>query len=263
MRSLFTWAALALALACTNAVARNGPVPVDVELVFAVDVSYSMDEGEQRLQREGYIQALASPEFARALANGMTGKIGAVYMEWAADTDQKVIVPWMAIDGPASAAAFAAALQNAPYRRARRTSIAGAIDSSQRLFLDNGFDGARRIIDISGDGPNNNGRPVARARDDALADGAIINGLPLMIRPVRAYAMDIEDLDVYYSDCVIGGPGSFMVPVRDARDFVAATKTKLVQEIARAPALIHKADAKAPRIDCLIGEMLWQRRNWN
>ena len=257
-------ASLALAALCAApATARGGAVSVDAELVFAVDVSWSMDEGEQTLQREGYVRALTSPEFFNALANGLQGKIAAVYMEWAADTDQKVVVPWTLIDSPAAAKAFAAALDAAPTRRARRTSIAGAIDASQALFQNNGFDGTRRVIDISGDGPNNNGRPVTAARDEALADGAIINGLPLMIRPVRAYAMDIADLDIYYSDCVIGGPGAFMIPVLDAKDFITATRTKLVQDIAQRPPLVLQADAKAPRIPCMIGEMLWQRRNWN
>ena len=253
----------ALALLAPPAFARDGEIAVDVELVLAVDVSYSMDEEEQMLQRDGYIQALTSPEFFRGLQNGMTGKIAVTYIEWAASYDQKIILPWTLVDSSAAARRFAAELAAAPYRRARRTSVSGAIDFSLGLFTANGYSGTRRIIDISGDGPNNNGRPVTAARDEALAAGTIINGLPLQIRPVRAYAMDIADLDLYYADCVIGGPGSFVIPVRDARDFVRATKEKILQEIAVAEPLVKLADVKAPRVSCMIGESLWQQRMGN
>ena len=255
-------ALLAIFLLAGPAWPRGGTVPVDVELVLAVDVSYSMDEEEQKLQRDGYVQALTSPEFARGLTTGMIGKIALTYIEWASSTDQKIIVPWTLIDSPAAAAAFAARLADAPYRRARRTSVSGAIDASLALFAGNGYDGTRRIIDVSGDGPNNSGRPVTSARDEAIADGAIINGLPLMIRPVRAYAMDIAELDLYYADCVIGGLGAFMIPVRDVKDFVAATKAKILQEIAAADPVL-RVQAKAPRVSCLIGEQLWQQRMGN
>lgn len=245
------------------ALAKGGTTPVDVELVLAVDVSYSMDEGEQKLQRDGYVQAFTSPEFYRALETGLIGKIAVTYMEWAANSDQKILVSWTLVDGPASARQFAEALRDAPYRRARRTSVSGAIDFSMTLFPSNGFQGTRRIIDISGDGPNNNGRPVTAARDEALATGVIINGLPLLIRPVRAYAMDIENLDVYYADCVTGGQGSFVIPVRDVKDFVNATKSKLIQEIAALPTLILKTSMQEPRVSCLVGESLWQQRMGN
>lgn len=254
-----------LAFAGPAAHARGGATPVDVELMFAVDVSYSMDEMEQRLQRDGYVKAVTSPEFLSALDNGLLRRVAVAYVEWAGETDQKLVVSWTLIDGPSSAAAFAKALEDAPYRRARRTSIAGGVDAARALFANNGFDGTRRVIDVSGDGPNNSGRAVTDARDEAVADGFILNGLPVMIRPERAYAMDIEDLDIYYADCVIGGPGSFMIPVRDVRDFVSATRSKLVQEIATIPAVprIHRASAQAPRISCFIGESLWRRRMGN
>ena len=254
---------LALALLASPALAKDGEVAVDVELVLAVDVSFSMDEEEQKLQRDGYVQALTSPEFFRGLESGMIGKIAVIYVEWAASYDQKIILPWTLIDSPAASRRFATELAAAPYRRARRTSVSGAIDFSLGLFTANGYFGTRRIIDISGDGPNNNGRPVTAARDEALAAGTIINGLPLLIRPVRAYAMDIADLDLYYADCVIGGPGSFMIPVRDVKDFVRATKEKILQEIAVVEPLVKLADTKAPRVPCLIGESLWQQRMGN
>lgn len=240
--------------------ARGGDTPVDAELVLAVDVSYSMDEDEQKLQRNGYVAALTSADFLHALRSGPLGKIAVTYFEWASSRDQKIVVEWTVIDGPEAAAAFAAKLDRAPYRRASRTSVSGAIDTSMALFENNGFDGTRRVIDVSGDGPNNDGRLVTAARDAAVAQGVVINGLPLLIRPVRAAFMDIEDLDLYYRDCVIGGPGSFMIPVRDAKSFTDATRTKLVLEIAGLQPLpvIRAADRPSP--SCTAGEELWRRR---
>ena len=137
------------------AAAKDGAIEVDVELVLAVDISYSMDPEEQRLQREGYAQALTSPQFQEALRSGAYGKIAIVYLQWAAARDQDVLLPWTVIDGPASARAFAERLLEAPYRRAQRTSISGALETSLALFEGNGFNGMRRVIDVSGDGTNN------------------------------------------------------------------------------------------------------------
>jgi hypothetical protein len=257
-------ACLAWTLFANPAAARNGATEVDVELVFAVDISYSMDTTEQRLQRQGYVEALRSEQFLNALKSGTTGRIAVVYMQWASETDQDVLVPWTMIDGPDSASAFADALTQAPYRRAQRTSISGAIDHAMKLFDDNGFASARQVIDVSGDGPNNSGRPVTAARDDALAQGVTINGLPLV--GIRSYTSpaDIAELDIYYEDCVIGGFDAFMVPIRDTRSFVEATRTKLVREIASLPAsqppLVQPAALREPRISCMIGESLWRNR---
>lgn len=265
MRLLLAVALAGFAALAPRAQARGGPTQVDVELVLAVDVSYSMDRDEQKLQRAGYSAALTSPEFLNALKSGPLGRIAVVYVEWASSRDQKVLLDWTTIDGPDAAAAFADKLLEAPYRRASRTSISGAIDASMALFEGNGFDGIRRVIDISGDGPNNDGRLVTAARDEAVGKGVTINGLPLLIRPVSAAYMDIEDLDIYYRECVIGGPGALMVPVRDTRAFVDATRTKLVMEIAsRAPLpIIHVVDKPdKSKMSCTIGEELWRRRYW-
>lgn len=254
-------AGLALLFQTGLAEARGGATPVDAELVIAVDISYSMDQEEQKLQRAGYVAALTSSDFHKALKSGPLGKIAVVYIEWASSRDQKVLVDWTVLDNPESAAAFAGKLEDAPYRRASRTSVSGAIDAGMALFENNGFDGTRRVIDVSGDGPNNDGRLVTAARDEAVAGGVTINGLPLLIRPVRAAYMDIEDLDIYYRDCVIGGPGAFMIPVRDSNAFVEATRTKLVMEVAdlRPLPIIRAADKQ---VSCTIGEELWRRRFW-
>jgi hypothetical protein len=235
---------------------------VDVELVIAVDVSYSMDPDEQALQREGYITGLTSPEFLNALRQGMHGKIAITYFEWAGAADQQIVVPWRLIDGPASARAFADEVARAPYRRAYRTSISGALRFAQPLFEGSGFRGLRRVIDVSGDGVNNQGVPVTLTRDEALERGITINGLPILLKRPSPATMDIENLDVYYEDCVIGGPGAFVIPIKERDQFREATRTKLVLEIAgrQPPARVIPAAASAPRISCLIGERMWQQR---
>jgi Protein of unknown function (DUF1194) len=235
---------------------------VDVELVIAVDVSYSMDPDEQALQREGYIIGFNSPEFLNALQQGLHGKIAVTYFEWAGSSDQRVVVPWRVIDGPATAKAFTDAVAAAPYRRAYRTSISGALHFAQPLFDTSGFRGLRRVIDVSGDGVNNQGDPVAIVRDQVLERGITINGLPILLKRPSIATMDIENLDVYYEDCVIGGPGAFVIPIRERDQFREATRTKLVLEIAgREPAArVIPAAADKPRISCTIGERMWQDR---
>ena len=234
---------------------------VDVELVLAVDISYSMDPEEQALQREGYVAALTSPEFLGALRQGMHGKIVVTYVEWAGAADQRVLVPWRVIDGPGSAEAFAASVAEAPYRRAYRTSIAGALQFSADLFKDSGQRGIRRVVDVSGDGANNQGAQVDHVRDELVAKGITINGLPLVLKRPNAATMDLEALDVYYEDCVIGGPSAFMIPIRDRTQFREATRTKLVLEVAgRVPEPRVIPAAGQPRVSCLVGERLWQQR---
>jgi hypothetical protein len=237
-------------------------VPVDVELVLAVDISYSMDPEEQALQREGYQQALTSPEFLRALREGMNGKIAVTYFEWAGNFDRRIIVPWRLVDGPESADAFAVEIERSTFRRGARTSISGALELGRTLFDNSGYRGIRRVIDVSGDGANNQGTLVAPARDKVLAAGITINGLPIMLKRPRWSTMDIGELDIYFEDCVIGGPGAFVVPVRERDKFKDAIRRKLLLEIAGltpAPKIIP-AQADRPRTDCTIGERLWRQR---
>lgn len=239
---------------------------VDVELVLAVDISYSMDPDEQALQREGYVAALTSPEFLSALRQGMHGRIAVTYVEWAGAADQRVLVPWRIVDGAASAETFAAAIAEAPYRRAYRTSISGALQFSAELFASSGERGIRRVIDVSGDGANNQGPLVDQTRDEVVAKGITINGLPLVLKRPSAATLDLEALDVYYEDCVIGGPSAFVVPIRDRSQFKEATRTKLVLEVAGAtpPGRLVPASASEPRVEprvsCTIGERMWQQR---
>jgi hypothetical protein len=241
---------------------KEGGPSVDVELILAVDVSYSMDMDELAIQREGYAQAIVSKEFLQALKTGPNGKISVTYFEWAASSDQKIIIPWRLIDGPETADAVANEIMKTPIRRASRTSISGAIHFAMPLFDENPHRGLRRVIDISGDGPNNNGAPVATARDAALEKGIVINGLPIMVKEPSYSTMDIDNLDYYYEDCVIGGPGSFVVTIKDRDKFKEAIRTKLLLEVAgRTPERrVVPVAEKEPRVNCLIGEKIWQDR---
>jgi hypothetical protein len=243
---------------------KEATASVDVELVLAVDVSYSMDMDELAIQREGYAQAIVSKEFLQALKSGPHGKISVTYFEWAASTDQKIIIPWRLIDGPETADAVANEIMKTPIRRASRTSISGAINFAMPLFDENPHRGLRRVIDISGDGPNNNGGPVVVARDAALEKGVVINGLPIMVKEPSYSTMDIDNLDAYYEDCVIGGPGSFVVTIKEREKFKEAIRTKLLLEIAgrtpERPVVPVAAKDKEPRVNCLIGEKIWQDR---
>ena len=239
---------------------------VDAELVLAVDVSYSMDPEEQALQREGYVHGLTSPEFLNGLRSGMHGRVAITYFEWAGVSDQRVVVPWRLIDGPAAAKSFADAIMAASYRRAYRTSISGALTFAAPLFDESGYRGIRRVIDVSGDGANNQGPPVAIQRDELIGKGFTINGLPIMLKRPNIGSMDIDNLDVYYEDCVIGGPAAFVIPIRERDQFKEATRTKLVLEVAgltpkqTSKPRVIPASAEAPRISCTIGERMWQQR---
>ena len=243
---------LVFALAATMATAQElwSASPVDVELVIAVDVSASMDREEFRVQRQGFVEAIRHPEFVRAISNLPRQRIALTYIEWSSSTLQKVVVPFSEIDGQDSAEAFAAALEASPIKRGQGTSISGAIEFGANLLSWNRFEGDRRVIDISGDGFNLSGPPVVVARDRAVARGVVINGLPIIVRPSRGP----PDLEQYYADCVIGGPGSFMLPVRETEEFAEAVRQKLIREVAGLPqATIAPVSATTP-VDCLIGE---------
>jgi hypothetical protein len=230
---------------------RPGSVVVDAELVIAVDVSNSMDPEEQALQREGYILGLTSREFLNALRSGINGKIAVTYFEWA--YDQRIVMPWRLIDGPETAEAVTKEIAAAPYRRAPRTSIYGALQFAQPLFDSSGYHGLRRIIDVSGDGTNNYGPPVTLMRDQVVDAGITINGLPIMLRRPYGTGTDIANLDVYYEDCVIGGPGAFVIAIHEREQFKEATRTKLVLEIAGAtpkPRAIPVQATRPPRVYC-------------
>lgn len=265
-------AALAAAGALVAAPAIAGDEIVDVELVLAVDVSLSMSPAELIIQRDGYAAALTDPVVIGAIRDGAHGKIAVTYVEWAGDNVQHVVVPWSVIGSTEEAETFVARMTATPPRSARRTSISAAISYAATLFDDSGFRGMKRVIDVSGDGPNNQGPPVALARDRIVERGITINGLPLMTNGGMTSSYDISYLDEYYTNCVIGGPGAFMIPVNDWSQFPEAIRRKLVLELAGTGHPSHLAMQEAgPPItlastsfgtDCLIGEKMWNNRSW-
>jgi Protein of unknown function (DUF1194) len=212
-------------------------LPVDLELVLAVDVSGSIDAEEARQQRDGYVAALADPSVVQAIRANFHRRIAVLYLEWGSAGHQRMVVDWAVVEDPGSAEEFASALAAAPPLRSRFTSISGAIDFAVPLFEANGYAGERRVVDVSGDGPNNQGRSVRAARNEAVARGVVINGLPILNdRPQPAGQPTPAELglDDYYRENVVGGPGAFVVPVQDFADFRMAILSKLIHEIAAA-----------------------------
>jgi len=227
-RRMFTGA---LALACLAMPAR-AEVRVDLELVLAVDASRSIDAFEYRLQRMGYAKALTHPAVVGAITSGPLRRIAVSYVEWSGAVQQATLVGWTIVDGKASAAAFARKLTAAPRRFLGGTSISGAIGYSYLMFKGNGIQGARQVIDISGDGANNRGVPVVEARDMAVRAGITINGLAILNdRPSRPPWPE-EPVDIHYKTKVIGGPGAFMLVVKGFDAFAVAIRNKLIREIA-------------------------------
>ena len=261
LRTLAFCLSMALVVAASM---QPGPVlaqpAADLELVIAVDVSLSMDLDEQRLQRDGYVAAFRDPEVHKAITSGPNGRISVTYMEWAGPPTQQVVIPWTTIDGAEAARTFADRLEAVPISRARMTSISTALQFSGRLFETSGVRGIRRVIDVSGDGPNNSGVPVVPVRDDLVGQGIVINGLPIMLKLATGF-FDLPNLDRYYSDCVIGGTGAFMIPIKERSEFQTATRRKLLLEIAglEPPARLIRVQAPAEASDCLIGERQWRR----
>ena len=244
--------------------------PVDIELVLAVDVSLSMSPDELEIQRHGYAAALTHDSVLQAIADGAHGKIAVTYVEWAGSNTQRVIVPWTVIADRGDAERVVQQLSARPPNSARRTSISGALEFSGDLFAESDFEGVKRVIDVSGDGANNQGAPVEGVRDRLVRQGITINGLPLMTNGGFTSVYDVDDLDRYYSDCVIGGPGSFMIPVNDWTQFPEAVRRKLVMELAGPDSpLWTREKAGAPPVvlaagepasDCLVGERMWHDR---
>ncbi|MGE0845230.1 MAG: DUF1194 domain-containing protein [Flavobacteriaceae bacterium] len=264
---LVLFALLLLAAAAASPARAQNEERVDLELVLAVDISLSMDAGEREFQRNGYIEALNSPEVLAAILEGGWGRIAITYMEWAGEGFQTVVAPWRLIDSEQAMRAFTDTIAAAPSRAYHRTSISGALSYSASLFDGNGFAGLRRVIDVSGDGPNNQGEPVTLARDRLVDQGIIINGLPVMINQPGYGFFDIADLDRYYENCVIGGTQSFIMPATAWEGFALAVRRKLILEIALAPDAPRLVPAQASAmtddgIDCMIGEKMWNSRRW-
>lgn len=238
------------------------PIEVDVELALMVDASRSMSPRELQIQRRGYAAALTSDEVMGVVLNSFTGKVAVTYVEWAGDGNQRVILPWTLIDSKESAQEVADVLNGNIEWAMRRTSISGALRYAVEEIQTNEYEGLRKVIDVSGDGPNNEGWPVLRARRLAIDAGIVINGLPLMTTD-ETTPWGIIDLDIYYEVCVIGGPGAFSIPVLVWEDFPLAVRRKLVLELAQAPGQSGSGGRSGMTdegYDCLIGEKLRKER---
>ena len=224
------WGIAALLTLAGPAQAEN--LPVDVSLVLSVDVSLSMAEDEAKFQRHGYVAALRDKRIIDSIKSGMYGRIALTYIEWSSVTDQRILVGWHIISDAASADAFADELDKAPFKTGTTTSISAGVDFCAHQIETAPYTATRKVIDVSGDGYSDYGRPMTESRDAAVAAGITINGLPVMNPRPSWRESAPPDLDKYYARNVIGGPGSFFLVVRDLKDFDEAVLRKLILEIA-------------------------------
>lgn len=223
-------------LALGPASARADEGKVDMLLVLAVDVSRSVDEGEFKLQRQGFAAALVDPRVVRVMTSGPTGRIAVMFVEWASEQEQRVLVDWALVAGERDAQALSKRIREAPRSFWGRTSISAAIAFSIALLERSPFQSDRRVIDVSGDGTNNSGADVTEARDRAVAKGITVNGLvilndePLPTNPNHTHPPG--GLKTYYERNVIGGAGAFVLEAKGFESFGQAIVNKLLREIA-------------------------------
>jgi hypothetical protein len=246
----------ALAVVAGLAAAPVRALPVDLELVLAIDVSGSIDVEEAQLQREGYVQAFLDPILIRTIMDGPYGRIAVAYFEWSGGEQQQTVINWTLIKDPTSAHAFADELARQPISRGRFTSISGAIDYAAPMFEQNDYESNRQVIDVSGDGYNNSGRFIIFARDQAVAKRITINGLPIINDRPNPFGGPNQnrDLDVYFENCVIGGQGAFVIVANGFKEFATAVRRKLILEIAGREPEPAIRPAQARLSDCLMGE---------
>ncbi len=268
--------AVVLVLGLGFRLAAAAAEPVDLELVIATDVSRSIDEDEARLQRQGIAAAFRDQDVIRAIQSGFLRRIGVAYIDYSSTDFIEIVIPWRIIADNKSAENFADALIKAPLTYGQRTSISDALEFAVNMIETNTLEGTRRVIDVSGDGPNNHGRLVSNVRDETAARNITINGLPIInTHDAGQSRFYLPDLDKYYRGCVIGGVGAFYVVARDFADYARAIRKKLIFEIAglspdsrAGPARFFKA-AYHPRATgyvyekgCDIGERM-RRMYWD
>lgn len=225
--------ALALILLGLSGPANAQETEVDLELVLLADASGSIDDGEIRLQRQGYAEAMRDPEVLWAIRNGgALGRIAVTYVEWASAASQDVVVDWTVVDGEESAAAFGAALMAAPRQTFGSNAIGSALLAGVALIEGNAYEGWRKVIDLSADSSwNPQGPPIAEARDVVLGAGVVINGLAVLCRDCSGRPRG-GDLEAEFANRLIGGPGSFVVTADGDTSFMQAVRRKLILEIA-------------------------------
>ena len=250
---------------------------VDLALVIATDTSRSVDEAEARLQREGVAAAFRHPQVIEAIQSGYHRRVGVAYIDWSSHMYSTVVLPWRVIDSAMSADEYAKALTDAPITLGQRTSISEGLDLAYKLLSDGNMQATRRVVDVSGDGPNNYGRAVTESRDEMVAKGITINGLPIINeRDQFGPGRYLKDLDEYYRGCVIGGTGAFIIVAKDFQDFSNAIRRKLIFEIAglvptdprrRPNGIVPVASSDDQRFGsgftykpgCDVGERMWRR----
>ncbi|MFN4283982.1 MAG: DUF1194 domain-containing protein [Alphaproteobacteria bacterium] len=245
-------AALAVSAVCWTLPARAADIPVDLELVLSADVSRSVDDQEFLLQRRGYAEAFRDKRVIDAIRSGGMRRIAVVFVEWAAAHMQQVVIDWTLLEDAESAYAFAEKLESLPraFFLGGGTAIGEALLYSAKLFDNNGFEAERRVIDLSGDGRTRNGMPAAPVRDFVVAQGIVINGLPILgSEPFLAE---------FYQSEVIGGPGAFSMPAEGFEDFANAVRSKLIREIAGRddfrPVEIAQRDPAPPSADAATAD---------
>jgi hypothetical protein len=209
---------------------------VDLLLVFAADVSRSIDQAKFQLQREGYAAALADKRVIEAITAGRTKRIAVAFVEWSGATSQKLLIDWTVVDGADAARKVGDQLVELPRSFAERTSISAGIDFAMTVLANAPYQAPRRTIDVSGDGTNNSGRDVTLARDEAVAQGVTVNGLVILSDRPMAWNPEHTNppggLADYYRKNVVGGPGAFVVIAEDFNSFGQAIVKKLIAEIA-------------------------------
>ncbi|OFW97223.1 MAG: hypothetical protein A3D94_13690 [Alphaproteobacteria bacterium RIFCSPHIGHO2_12_FULL_66_14] len=226
--------ALVGSLAATvAATAAKAATPVDLQLVLAVDVSRSIDEIEAELQRRGYVEALTSDRVIDAILSGEHRRIALCYTEWAGAHYQVVVIDWSVIDSATAARRFADKLAEAPRTYQSWTAVGAALIHAGERFENPDFTTKRRVIDVSGDGRTNDGPPAGIVRDQLVAQGIVVNGLPVMMNRTNFGRPPDLSLDKYYEENVIGGPGSFLIVAETFDHFSRAVRTKLVREISQ------------------------------
>ena len=243
--------AVAAGLCCVqSAGVAEPPEDVDLALVIATDVSYSIDENEAHFQRQGAVAAFRNPDVIKAIQSGPRGRIAVAYIDFATIGANRVIASWHVIRDESTAGQFAAILEAAPRTLGVNTSISSGIELAMHLLETSGMRADKRMIDISGDGPNNEGHMVDRVRDEAVAKGIVINGLPIMTPADQFDIYYLADIDKYYAGCVIGGQGSFIQVAHGFEDLERALRRKLILEISDAtpprPLLMKVAAVTSP-----------------
>ena len=238
-------------LAWSPALPAAGPQQVDLKLVLATDVSGSIDNDELKLEREGTADAFLDPDVIKAIKGGALGRIAVAMIDFSSPEYDKVVIDWHIIQDAQSAAAFAGTIRELPRTPGRRTSVSSALELGTLLLeaSDKEIIATRRVIDVSGDGPNNDGNPMTETHEKTIAQNVVVNGLPIMDDNGNGY---YPNLDKYYQACVAGGRGAFVVVVRSFRDFGSAMRRKLILEISQNESDIKNAKSEAPKNGLLV-----------